>query len=210
MHRRKPLLLIAVVAAVVLVCWRLPLFRIVRLRQAQADQRAAAFDAAKVAADFWREKLLPATERAVEMNELLPALAKDSAGARRQHGRTLGIGGATMFLVRGSGKITEVSDDATIVALDGAGTKVALNTGLLFGNTVRDASGLLDVSAYPNSQDFNDLSTQLNNIVETKVTPALRQAAAVGKPVRFAGCAELEEDANPDVLSVIPIKVEWP
>jgi len=46
--------------------------------------------------------------------------------------------------------------------------------------------------------------------VETRVAPALRAKAAVGKAIRFAGCAELEEDAKPDVLPLIPIKVEWP
>ena len=115
-----------------------------------------------------------------------------------------------MFLVRGSGKVAEVGDDAIVVALDGTDAKVSLSVGLLFGNTVRDASGLLDVSAFPNSQEFNDLSTQLNGLVETKVAPALRAKAAVGKAIRFAGCAELEEDVKPDLLAVIPIKVEWP
>jgi len=209
MPSRKPLLIAAALAVAGLVWWRFPLFHIVSLEQSQAEQKAAVFDAVKVATEFWNAKLLPATGRAVELRELLPALAKDSAAARKQHGRTLGIGGATMFLVRGSGNVTAVEDDAVIVVLDGADAKVSLSTGLLFGNTLRDASGLLDVSAYPNSQDFNDLSTQLNSIVETKVAPALRERAAVGKPIRFAGCAELEEDAKPAVMPVIPIKVEW-
>ena len=106
--------------------------------------------------------------------------------------------------------MSEIGDDSIVVALDGTEAKVSLSVGLLFGNTVRDASGLLDVSAFPNSQEFNDLSTQLNGIVETRVAPALRDKAAVGKAIRFAGCAELEEDAKSDVLPVIPIKVEWP
>jgi len=191
-------------------CWRFPLFHIVPLQQAEQERTAGVLDAAKGAREFWEAKLLPGAERAVDVKELLAALAKDPAAARKQHGRTLGLGGATMFLVRGSGKVQALEGEAIIVALDGADAKVSLSTGLLFGNTVRDATGLLDVSAYPNSQDFNDLSTQLNRIVETRVAPALREKAAVGKAIRFAGCAELEEDAKPDVLPLIPIKVEWP
>jgi len=210
MHRRTPLLIIAAVAVVGALCWSFPLFHIVSLKQAQTEQMAGVFDAAKVASQFWETKLLPGVERAVEVKDLLAALAKDPVTAGKQHGRTLGIGGATMFLVRGSGKVVEVSDDAIVVALDGMDAKVSLSVGLLFGNTVRDASGLLDVSTYPNSQEFNDLSTQLNSIVETKLAPALKETAAVGKTIRFAGCAELGEDAKPDVLPVIPIKVEWP
>lgn len=210
MQRRSTLLIAAVVALMGVLCWRFPLFHIVSLKQAQQEEKAGVFDAVKSASEFWEAKLLPGTERAVEMKELMGALSKAPVAARKQHGRTLGIGGATMFLVRGSGKIVEVGDDAIVVALDGTDAKVSLSVGLLFGNTVRDASGLLDVSTYPNSQEFNDLSTQLNSIVETKIVPALKEKAAVGKTIRFAGCAELEEDAKPDVLPVIPIKVEWP
>lgn len=210
MQRRSSLLIACTLVLTGVLCWLFPLFHIIPLKQAQQEQKAGVFDAVKAAAEFWEAKLLPGTERAVEVKELLAALAKNPATARKQHGRTLGIGGATMFLVRGSGKVAEVGDDAIVVALDGTDAKVSLSVGLLFGNTVRDASGLLDVSAFPNSQEFNDLSTQLNGIVETKVAPALRAKAAVGKAIRFAGCAELEEDVKPDLLAVIPIKVEWP
>jgi len=182
----------------------------VPLQQVAQERKAAMFDAAKVAAEFWSARLLPAAERAMEINALLAEMAKDSAAARQQHGRTLGIGGATLFLVRGTGKVTAVTDEAVVVALEGAGNQVRLNVGLLFGNTVRDATGLLDVSAYPNSQDFNDLSTQINRLVESRVAPGLKQAAAVGKAIHFVGCMELEEDAKLETLPVIPLKVEWP
>lgn len=192
------------------LCWRFPLFHVVPLKRAEAQRTEGRFDAAKVAAEFWAAKLLPAAERAPDLKDLLAAVAKDPPAARKQYGRSLGIGGATMFLVRGSGKVTAVEPDAVVVTLDGGQSKVSLATGLLFGNTVRDSTGLLDVNAYPNSQDFNDLSTQLNSIVETRVAPALREQAAVGKAIRFAACAELEEEAKPEVLSVIPLSVAWP
>ena len=210
MRRRKSLLIAGAVAFVGVLGWRFPLFHIVSMKRVQQEQKAGVFDAAKVASGFWETKLLPATERAVDLTTLLAALTKDPVAARKKYGRTLGIGGATMFLVQGSGNVAETGDDAIIVALAGTDARISLSTGLLFGNTVRDASGLLDVSAFPNSQEFNDLSTQLNAIVEDRVAPALRKQAAVGKAIRFAGCAELNEDAKPDVLPVIPIKVEWP
>ncbi len=202
--------MLAALAAVALLCRLFPLFHVVSLRKAAEQQQAGVFKADVFAREFWATKLLPATERAVDLKNLLAALAKDPAAARKKYGHTLGIGGATLFLVRGSGKVTAVEEDAVTVALDESDAKVGLNTGLLFGNAVRDATGLLDVSAYPNSQDFNDISTQLNSIVENKVAPALKEKAAVGEAVRFAGCFELEEDAQPDAPQIVPIKVEWP
>ena len=196
-------------AAAGLVCWRYPLFHVVPLKQAQAEQQAGVFDAAGVAARFWQEKLLPASGKAIALEALLKALSLDAAGACREHGRTLGIGGAAMFLVQGSGRITAVADDTLSVSLaDGA--QVSLNLGLLFDNTVRDASGLLDVSAYPDSQDFNALGTQLNALVESRIQPDIKGKAAVGRVIRFAGCLALEDGAIPEVLSITPIQAEWP
>ncbi|MCB1208178.1 MAG: DUF2291 domain-containing protein [Verrucomicrobiales bacterium] len=208
-RRRSTLALGALVSALVLF-WFFPLFHVVPLKKAEDGKQSGVFNAESFAAEFWNAKLLPAMSRAVDLKELLAALDKDQAAARNQHGHTLGIGGPTVFMVSGSGKITAVEEDAITVALNGSEAKISLNVGLLFASTVRDATGLLDMGAYPKSQDFNDISTQLNSIVENTVSPNLKKQAAVGKTVRFAGCCELEEDAEVDVLQIVPIQVEWP
>lgn len=194
------------------LCWLFPPFRIVPLGQAQQKQLRGAFDAPAVARAFWDQKLLPATARAVPVAELLAALAQDPAGARQRFGRALGLSSTICFFVQGSGRITAVDKEGIRVALDDvpAGAGVRLSTGLLFGNTVRDATGLLDVSEFPNSQDFNAISAELNRLVEIQVLPALRNHAAIAKTIRFTGCIELEEGPIAKTLQVIPVKVEWP
>jgi predicted lipoprotein len=84
-----------------------------------------------------------------------------------------------------------------------------LQGGLLFGNTVRDGTGLLNVNDFPNSQDFNAISEALNHLVETRVQPKLREQAKVGSVVAFAGCAEVN-DGSTDLrpLRVVPVSVE--
>lgn len=194
------------------LCWLYPPFRIVPLGQAQRKQLRGTFDAPAVARAFWDQKLLPAAPRAIPVAELLSVLAQDSAAARKRFGRALGLSSTTCFFVGGSGRIVSVDNESISVALEDvpAGTGVRLSTGLLFVNTVRDATGLLDVSEFPNSQDFNAISAELNHLIETQVLPALRQHAAVGRTIRFAGCTELEEGPVPKVLEVIPVQVEWP
>ena len=93
---------------------------------------------------------------------------------------------------------------------DGGDTPdILLPTGLLFGNAVRDGTGLLDASTFPNSQNFNDLSAELNHIIETTLLPELREQAKVGAKISFAGCAEIaEEDADVKPLKVIPVLVK--
>ena len=85
---------------------------------------------------------------------------------------------------------------------------IVLQTGVVSGNTVRDATGLLSASDYPNSQQFNAISNELNRLVETLVIPSAKQAAQVGRQIEFVGCARvlnLPADASP--LKLIPLEV---
>ena len=117
------------------------------------------------------------------------------------------------YFLRGEGKIISISDDE--ISLAGAenstNAEIVLETGLIFGDAIRDGTGLLNVNDYPNSQDFNDISSALNHIVETCVLPNLREQAKVGAKISFVGCAEVDDeftDLNP--LKVIPIQIEFP
>ena len=192
------------------LCWAFPLFHIVPLRAAREQQQQGTFDPGAFAKDFWSKKLLPATDRAIAITELLNALAQDPSAARQRFGHSSGVGATTYFFVKGSGHVTGIEQESLRVALEGSPPQpgIELVTGLLFGNTVRDASGLLDVNNFPNSQDFNSLSTELNHIVETQVVPALRERAGVGKAIRFVGCIELEEGPVPKTVQIIPVKIE--
>jgi predicted lipoprotein len=105
-----------------------------------------------------------------------------------------------------------VTNDEVALALTQSATQpeIVLPTGLLFGNAVRDATGLLDVSDYPNSQDFNGISQALNHIIETRVLPTLRERAEVGATVRFVGCTEIaDESTDLKPLRVVPIQIEF-
>jgi predicted lipoprotein len=201
---------VGVFAASVL-SWFFPLFHVVPLRQARQIQQQAGFDAVSFSRQFWQQKLLPATAKATNVAELAAALATDHSGARKHYGHSPGLGTTTYFFVNGTGHVTAIEKENICVTLDTQPTcSVNLFTGLLFGNAVRDSSGLLDSSAFGNSQDFNALSTELNHLVETEVVPALREKASIGKAIQFAGCIALGEEAPAKTLQMIPVKVDWP
>jgi predicted lipoprotein len=207
MKRFLPWLIALVVLAG--LCWRFPLFHVVPLAQAAKEKAAAAFNPAVFAEKFWDEQLLPSLDQAVKLDELLPAIQADAAVAKQKFSRSVGVSESYTYFVSGTGRVLAVSDDEVLLALtSGAtGAEVSLQVGLLFGNAIRDGTGLLHVSDYPNSQDFNAISEALNHFVETRVLPKLRESAKVGATVRFTGCAEVnDESADLKPLKVVPIQ----
>jgi predicted lipoprotein len=126
-------------------------------------------------------------------------------------GRRLGLSRSTSYFVAGTGLIVSVTNDSVSIALESeAGPSVVIETGPVFGNAIRDGSGLVDVSAFPNSQDFNAISTALNRRVEEQVLPQLRAKAVIGARIRFVGGAEVDDPASALPLRVVPIRIEWP
>lgn len=202
--------LIAVVAAAGL-CWAFPLFHVVPLRQATAQKEADVFSPAQFVEKFWNETLLKSLDKAVQAEVLLPAIQRDATAARKAHAHQLGLSDSYTYFVAGRGQVLTVAEDEISLAITPGATnaEIVLLTGLVFGNTVRDGTGLLNVNDYPNSQDFNDISAELNKLIEMRVQPQLRERAKVGDTIRFTGCAEVsDESTDLRPLKLIPIQAE--
>lgn len=194
-----------------IACWLVPPFRIVPLEQARSERQQAVFNAAEFAKSFWTNRLVVSLDQAVDASEVLKALADDPKPARDQFGRRVGMGGTYFFFLHGIGTVVSMQSKGVGVSVHGpeGQADVLLPTGLIFGNAVRDGTGLLDVSDFPNSQNFNQLSTELNRMVETQVIPKLTEETEVGRQVEFVGCAEVsEEGGNVIPLTVIPVFVK--
>ncbi len=203
------------VAGLATVVLLLVIYPPVRVASKHAPANAAntvsvtAFDPAAFAREFWSAKLLPAAARAPELAPLLADLRRDPAGALQKHGRRVGLGHAAYYFARGTGRVTTVERSRLLVDIDGA--VVAVRTGPVFGNVVRDGCGLLEVNQVPGLTEFNALSAELNQIIEQQVQPALKTGVAVGATVTFAGCAEAPETlpaAGAPLLTFIPVQVE--
>jgi predicted lipoprotein len=192
------------------ICWLFPLFHVVTMKTATAEKIAATFNATQFAETFWANQLLASLEKTVKADALLPAIQNDAAAAKKKFARSVGLGEGYFYFVSGSGRVVAVSDDEVSLAVtDGSTAEVSLQTGLVFGNALRDGTGLLSANDYPNSQDFNDISAALNHLVETRVLPKLREQAKVGAKISFVGCAEVnDESTDLKPLKVIPIQTE--
>jgi predicted lipoprotein len=191
--------------------WFFPLFHVVPLRAlAPAPAAAGMADLPAFAASFWTDRLQPACAHATDGATLAVALRRDSAAALEAHAHKVGLGGTAYFFVRGEGRVVAREKNAVLLAAgDDAVATVALQTGRIFGNAVRDGTGLLDVNGFPSLDAFNALSAELNRLVETRVLPTLRDRAQLGARVAFAGCAEAAEPvAGRPLLSLVPVFVE--
>lgn len=204
------LIAIVIIAA---ICWLFPLFHAVRLKAANAEKAATSFNATDIAETFWTNKLLPSIDKAVNAVTLITAIQSDPAEAKKKFSRSVGLSESYFYFTAGTGRVVAVSDEAISLAITDAGTngEVALQAGLIFGNALRDGTGLLDAGAYPNSQNFNDISAALNHIVETRVLPELHKQAQIGTTISFAGCAEVDDESSDlKPLKVVPIQAKAP
>jgi predicted lipoprotein len=202
-------ILVALAAA---ITWRYPLFHVVSLKKTTEAANSVAFNAEKFADEFWNEKLTPALASAPDAAEVVAAFNAGPAAARKSFGRSVGISRSTLLLVRGAGTITAVEDGRIGVTLgdeptdDKGARDLWLTTDPIFNNAVRDSTGLIRSQDFPNSQHFNQLAAALNAIVEERVVPPLRIAAAPGKQIRFAACAELRGGAVKLPLTFSPLE----
>ena len=191
--------------------WLFPLFHVVTMKTATAEKTAATFNATQFVETFWTKQLPAALDKTVKAEVLLSAIQSDAAAAKTKFSRSVGLSEGCFYFVSGSGRVAAVSDDEVSLAVTDGSTnvEVSLQTGLIFGNALRDGTGLLNASDYPNSQDFNDLSDALNHLVEIRVLPKLREQAKVGAKISFVGCAEVDDESTDlKPLKVVPIKTE--
>ena len=208
---KKAIPALVVLAALVVLGLVFPPFHVRSLkavREAQANQQ---FNAGEFAAIFWTEKLLPSAEQAADAATVLDKISSDPKSVREQFARTVGVSSSYFLFVRGDGRVVSADENSIGLSLkpEGDEAQVVIELGFVFGNAVRDATGLLKASSYPNAQEFNDISAALNSMVETNVLPQLQKMAKAGGHIQFVGCVEVgDEDTDLKPLKVVPIEVK--
>jgi predicted lipoprotein len=190
--------------------WFFPLFHVVHTNSGGVAAHDSAFDPSDFAKRFWNERLIPSLSQAPDAATVLAAFRASPVAARAKFGRTVGVSSTALLVIRGNGTIVTVDKKGVGVALerDAKGPDIVLQTGLLFGNTVRDATGLIDAGNFSDSRQFNEISTELNRIIETRVIPTLKEKSARGRQISFAGCAEIQDESEiVRPLKIIPLVV---
>ncbi len=165
------------------------------------------FDAAAYAQKFFTSTLTPQLANASGIQELIQLLTISKGQAFEKYAHATAVGSIKYFLVKGTGTITAINEDE--VNLQVGNQSLTLATEFIYGNAIRDATGLFDITAFTNTTDINNVSAELNKIVKNKVIPPFRAKAKVGDNVTFTGVLELNSARlNLDKLEVIPISIQ--
>ena len=169
------------------------------------------FDAATYVDALWEEDLPAALEQAVDLGELLPALAADPEAAGERWGRREGSG-PFHVVVKGSGRVTDVdtSSRTGLARLDIQASdedrEILLQIGpVIRGTSIRDALPTVSFDQFVNQIQYADVANELNARVERELLATLEREALEGRQLRVTGMVTLSDD---EVLTITPVRLE--
>lgn len=203
--------ILAGVFSAALLFYFVPLFHAVPLTQRLNNSEQPAFDSGEFVEKFWSNALFKASQSAAQLSEVLQAINHDPQQAAQRYGKRLGLSAKVYYLVQGRGSVVQQHEEKVLLQLDGdPGQQVTIEIGPIFSNAVRDASGLLRVSQFANTQQFNAISAQINLKIEQQVLPKLQYPQlAPGNAVHFSAALELDEKHKaPNPLTLIPVSIK--
>jgi len=169
------------------------------------------FDAAAFSKKLWDEKLPTKISNAVELATFIKAAQTNPADAFSKYTKALGIGNYRYALIKTEGIITHINeDDITLEIKLGDSLMMAkLATEFIYGNAIRDASGLVDVKDFPNTMDLNNISEELNKMVRKTVLPPFKAAVKKGDKIIVTGSIEIhKEHIKWNELEIIPVRLQ--
>lgn len=172
---------------------------------------AQKFDPVSFSKKLWLEQLPSKMDSAVTLINLIGAVAKEKEIALQEYTRALAIGNYRYALVKANLLVTTVNEDevlATVSTVDST-IQVKLATEFIYGNAIRDASGLVRVEDFPNTSDLNGISEELNRIVRTDVIPAVKGKIKAGDKLEVVAALELnKEHIHWQGIELYPVRIQ--
>jgi Predicted periplasmic lipoprotein (DUF2291) len=177
------------------------------LDQKLAEEKVISFDAISFVNDMWDNELFTAYDSALDLTILLDLLAGDPESTFESESKSLGIGNVGYFKVKGEGSVLSINENNVMLLV--GDQIVEIETEFIFGNAVRDASGLIQVNDYDKTSDFNLISETINERIRAEVIPGFRANVEKGNKVIFQGAIELNK-AHLDLSQpeVIPVSIQ--
>ena len=166
------------------------------------------FDATAYAVDMLNNRLPAVADKAVNIDQLIAEINADKVKAFADYGHALAIGSTRFFMVKGSGRLSDINEsDAGLIT--GGNNHVQIATEYVFGNAVRDASGLVNLNDFSNTVDLSNISSAVDRLIRRQVVPPFKAAAKKGDTVVFTGAIELnQEHLKLTGIEVMPVRLQ--
>jgi len=182
-------------------------FDIRNLDEYKSSVKADYFDAEAYINNIWENKMPVIARQAPEISVVLDLLENNPDKAFSEYGNKLGISKTWYFMVKGQGVLGEEDAEAVWINL-ADNRRIRLATAFIFGNAVREGSGVVNINNFVNMTDFNNVSIALNKKVKTEVIPVLKNNLIAGQQISFAGAFEFSEDTGSlSDIRIIPVSV---
>lgn len=169
------------------------------------------FDAPAFSKKLWDEKLPAKLGNAVELGTFIRSVQVNAEEAFSKYSNVLGIGNYRYALIKTEGVVTNINEDdiSLQVKLGDSLMMTTLATEFIYGNAIRDASGLVDVKDFPNTMDLNNISEELNKMVRNMVLPRFKTAVKKGDKIMVAGAIEIKrQNIKWNELEIIPVQLQ--
>ena len=169
------------------------------------------FDATKFTKKLWAKEFPAKLDSAIALKDLINAVKANPTEAFAKYSNTLGIGNYRYCLVTVTGIATEINPDDITVQVNATepAMNIQLATEYVYGNAIRDASGLVDIKDFANNMDLNSISAALNKRVREEVLPPFKAAVKKGDTIHIAGAIELnKEHIKFNDLELIPVQLK--
>jgi hypothetical protein len=150
------------------------------------------FDAAAYANNYFYKQLPLVVAKAPDIDKLIAMIKTDTAATFKTYGHALAIGTTRYFLIQGKGTIVNIDDNGVWVSTT-SGNSVLLATEYVYGNALRDASGLVDINQFSSTMDLNNIAAEVDKIVRVKILPAVKPGLEKGNIIQFTGAVGLNQ-----------------
>lgn len=169
------------------------------------------FEAASFTKKIWDEKMPAKITSAVDLSILIKEVEADKEVALKKYTNALAIGNYRYALIKTQAVVTEVKDDEVKLQIVNGNNflNATLTTEYVYGNAVRDASGLIDIKDFPNTSNLNAVSEEMNKLVRTTIVPAFKKSVKKGDKITVTAALELnKEHLKWNDIELIPVSIQ--
>ncbi|GEC73603.1 Predicted lipoprotein [Flavobacterium flevense] len=144
----------------------------------------------------------------ITLGDLTSLMQSNPETTFEKYGNRLGIGNSAYFMIQSTGKIIDITDGLYTIADEKNGI-VYIDTKYIFGNAIRDASGLVKLTDFKTNAQFNKVSESLNDIIRNDVIPKEISKVKLGDSISFSGAIKLSKKQNlREKITVIPSQIK--